>query len=68
MAGHPVDIQALLDTAMRRHEAMLEEACEVALLTGNCGVMVTWHQDALLASIVVTPRVPYGEIWERRSY
>lgn len=58
----------------RRVRAAMDQACELALQTGVCGVLVTYgpmeeHENKLSfgATIQVTPDVPYGTIEERHQ-
>lgn len=48
---------------MRRNSAVIEQACEAALQTGVCGVMVTRHDNGTVAA-EVSADVPYGTIHE----
>lgn len=58
-------IDRLMAQQREDYERMLEEACETALATGTCGVLVT-HASGYRSQIIVTNAVPYGEIHERR--
>lgn len=57
------EIDALVAERLRRHHAVVEEACEAALSGGLHGVMVEWDGERTRAW--VDPDVPYGTIHER---
>lgn len=40
----------------------LEDACELSLQSGCCGVLQTFHSSTGTYTFQVTPLVPYGEI------
>jgi hypothetical protein len=57
------EFDALVTERMRRHAAVVEQACEAAIAGGMYGVMVEWNAETTTAW--VDPGVPYGQIHER---
>lgn len=58
-----IDIERLIQQAVARDYARVEEACERALQGGEHGVKVI-RRSGLLVSAEPDPDVPYGEIHE----
>ncbi len=47
--------------------AAVNEACELAMLIGGHGILVTQH-DFNSFTVSLSPDVPYGQTWEQRSF
>lgn len=61
----PNQIAKMSTWFIQRYFEDLETACEKALQTGVCGVLVDWDTPTSY-TILVTTSVPYGQIYERR--
>jgi hypothetical protein len=60
----------LVGAHMTRRAEAIERACEAALASGYCGVLVHdwWSADGTVhTSATPSPRVPYGHIHERHG-
>lgn len=58
--------EAHLCEMVKKVTAARERACEVAIQTGGCGVLETWHADGSV-SFDVTAQVPYGNVYIKRE-
>lgn len=61
------EIDRWIARVVEAENAVIETACEQALLTGEFGVKVVRRSDGTLASVAPDPEVPYGEIHEHQQ-